>query len=187
MRLAYAVAWLLLVCAALPACAPSVSRPAVVGQTDAAAVEFGFPEEVADLLAPPDLTSPPDLSPPPDPLGCSGVVFCNADCGNDRACAQACVARATVAAQRLLEAIRVCVLGDQAAGVPGACPNFGGGVCDAAAHGFNAARCDQCVAAAQQDQGACFDSVFACELNCEQAAECRLDPRAQCIDHVCTI
>ena len=96
--------------------------------------------------------------------GCASLARCVGDCG-DQACVDVCKARATPEAVALLQAQVACVFGSTRATPPvvGACPNTGGGVCDATRAGYSASACTTCILDAQGTRGACDGQVTACQ------------------------
>ena len=148
-----------------------------------------FPPDSPDLsmASTPDMAqSTPDMA--QRLLGCGSIVVCLNQCGDDAQCQSRCPLIGTTMARSLFNALIRCILGDEKAGINGACKSFDGGVCDPNAPDFSDFLCSDCQQECQMPGGQCFNALAACDLHCEEDSECRgLDPQARCVDHTCEI
>lgn len=97
--------------------------------------------------------------------GCNGALGCINACMDPNTvqqCITDCRNGATAAGWNKLVALIQCIFGSQMNNIPGACPDFNGGVCDSKAGNYNANNCDACVSKSQMQGGACYATLQAC-------------------------
>ncbi len=102
---------------------------------------------------------------------CYQIGECAAGCA-ESGCVQECLARGSTADQTAYEAYSNCIFGV-------ACPDTGGGVCDASASSYSPTACGNCEATAQSAGGACASQTQACGgVACSIDAQCSGVPSA---------
>lgn len=132
-------------------------------------LDGGTKTDMAMTIQMPDLAmqqqAKPDLAMAGNKTGCNGALGCINACMDPNTvqqCITACRNGATPAGWNKLVGLIQCIFGSQSQGIAGACPDFGGGVCDSAAGNYNPTNCDNCVSKSQMQGGACYAALMAC-------------------------